>query len=929
MKKVLLRSVLFFVLFSTIGFSQWTYDGPWPDANYKGGTHGIAVSPDGKVWTASFNRTPWILSDGTTINVSPILVFNADGSLVDTIYTVTSNFITDTLKGQCRGLSTDADGNILYVQSATNKILKINYQTLEGMARHDIQTTEVGSSPSKAAASSDGTIYVGPVVGNGILTAFIATYDKDLNYLGSAVTAPANIVRTMEVSPDGLTLYWTMFTGAMGIDIYTRPSELESFVYTDSLFRGMSIETAAWNPATGNLWVSNDSRGTGPYNHLSWYGVDATTKAIVDGFTLPRPDPVVTTDEFPRGFAFSPDGMTAYVGLFGTQYDRIYKFTKSTDTSANLTFQVDMRNSIALGKFNPATDVVTCPGGFNNWLNEPPANSTKVMSDADFDSVYTITIPVAYNQAYEYKFNIGTGWDGKDETHGNRKVNVGFSDITVNPSFFDDYKSYTKVASKVTFKVDMHLPAKGTFHPATDTVFLAGNLAGFADWNVAPIQMLDADNDSIFSVDVNINSGYLAVYKFIWSNGARTWESPTGDDIGGGNRIYGVHDGIDTVSRFWNNENPNVTLADGNIFFEVDMSVAAELGVFNPNVDSVQIRGAFNGWNDSQPDKSLLNQDPSNPNAWYLNVPFVQNVVGGTQYYKYFIKNGTGSTPYANTGWEVYIGSPTTNSDRNRPVVFEGLSNQEVPPAYFEGINPDWVIPTGTSVQVEFSVDMTPATSQAIAFNPATDTVWWIPRHPFYFAVNGLPWPGDQPKVLQLTDPNTDMIYTGTLTINGPNFNGFLYQYAFTSTTGLVQEDGSQGDARVRFIAQPTARTFVSPFTMPQDVWTNGEKPEESGPLTSIKEINGGLLNAFSLEQNYPNPFNPATTIRFTIPEAGIVKLAIYNLLGEKVQDVVNQEMTSGSFEVTFDGSKLSSGVYLYTINTGKYTASKKMILMK
>ena len=116
---------------------------------------------------------------------------------------------------------------------------------------------------------------------------------------------------------------------------------------------------------------------------------------------------------------------------------------------------------------------------------------------------------------------------------------------------------------------------------------------------------------------------------------------------------------------------------------------------------------------------------------------------------------------------------------------------------------------------------------------------------------------------------------------------------------------------------------------MPQDVWTNGEKPEESGPVTSVREIDGGLLKSFSLEQNYPNPFNPSTTLRFTLPDAGIVNLSIYNLLGEKVEEVLNQEMTSGSYEVSFDASKLSSGVYLYTIRTANHTASKKMILMK
>jgi hypothetical protein len=536
------------------------------------------------------------------------------------------------------------------------------------------------------------------------------------------------------------------------------------------------------------------------------------------------------------------------------------------------------------------------------------------------------------NQTYEYKFNIGLGWDGKDETHGNRSVIVGASDMTVDPSFFNDYTPYTGVTSTINFNVDMHLPAQGNFNPASDKVYLAGN---FTDWQNSALEMFDADNDTIYTLDVNtLTSGDLAIYKFVWSTGAASagsWESPAeGDDIiaGGDNRIYGIHDGVDTVSRFWNNTNPNVILADGNIFFSVDMSVLEELGLFNPDADSVQIRGAFNGWNANEPEKSLLNQDPANPDLWTLNVPFVQNVVGGQQAYKFFLKNPAGNPQYSNTGWEVPIGN-TITSDRNRPIIFEGDPNQTTPLAYFENIHPDWVIPAGTTVQAEFSVDMSAVTG----FVPATDTVYWIPRQPLFYAVHGLTEWTTNIRNYPLTDPNSDMIYTFTLTLNGPDFNGFLYNYAYSSAGELVPEpDNSQGFARVRFIGQSGgARTFDQPWSMPQDVWTDGDKPEETAPSgwVSVRELGDGLVKSYSLEQNYPNPFNPSTTLRFTLPQAGNVNLSVYNLLGEKVAEVLNQEMTSGSFEVSFDGSNLSSGVYFYTIKTNNFTASKKMILMK
>ena len=101
---------------------------------------------------------------------------------------------------------------------------------------------------------------------------------------------------------------------------------------------------------------------------------------------------------------------------------------------------------------------------------------------------------------------------------------------------------------------------------------------------------------------------------------------------------------VTDVSRWWNNINPNVQLADGNIFFEVDMSVPTELGVFDPNVDSVQIRGAFNGWGASDPDKALMSQNAANPDHWTIEIPFVQEVLNSNQLYKFFIKNDPSST---------------------------------------------------------------------------------------------------------------------------------------------------------------------------------------------------------------------------------------------------------------------------------------------
>lgn len=89
------------------------------------------------------------------------------------------------------------------------------------------------------------------------------------------------------------------------------------------------------------------------------------------------------------------------------------------------------------------------------------------------------------------------------------------------------------------------------------------------------------------------------------------------------------------------------------------------------------------------------------------------------------------------------------------------------------------------------------------------------------------------------------------------------------------------------------------------------------------------IPNVYQLYQNYPNPFNPVTTIRFDLPVSGFVSLTIYDLLGREVATLVNEEREAGLHAVHFDGSKFSSGAYIYKIQSGNFTAAKKLLLMK
>jgi hypothetical protein len=89
------------------------------------------------------------------------------------------------------------------------------------------------------------------------------------------------------------------------------------------------------------------------------------------------------------------------------------------------------------------------------------------------------------------------------------------------------------------------------------------------------------------------------------------------------------------------------------------------------------------------------------------------------------------------------------------------------------------------------------------------------------------------------------------------------------------------------------------------------------------------IPHVFNLAQNYPNPFNPVTTIQYRLPEKTQVSIKIYNMLGEKISEPVNDVQDAGSYSIKFDGSNLASGIYLYRIDTANYTKVRKMVLIK
>jgi LruC domain-containing protein/uncharacterized repeat protein (TIGR01451 family) len=162
-------------------------------------------------------------------------------------------------------------------------------------------------------------------------------------------------------------------------------------------------------------------------------------------------------------------------------------------------------------------------------------------------------------------------------------------------------------------------------------------------------------------------------------------------------------------------------------------------------------------------------------------------------------------------------------------------------------------------------------------------------------------------------------------------FNSWIIS---TCATGDIDKDG-----KIDLIAASMDNKIKS-FTLPNTnvnskVWWGSfgndlGNTRVSDSLTSVGIINSSTIaDKYSLEQNYPNPFNPSTKISFSVPKNEFVSIKIFDMTGKEIAQLVNNEMNAGTYEYTFNGSSLASGIYFYQIKTPNFTDTKRMTLIK
>ena len=591
---------------------------------------------------------------------------------------------------------------------------------------------------------------------------------------------------------------------------------------------------------------------------------------------------------------------------------------------------------------------------------------------------------------YKYRYNL-EGISGRDEAgilpasvsnpDGNDlRYVIANSDTTLEVEYFNttgnatlaDTKPFVSDPDSITvyFRVNMGGKVQNqSFDPASDIVGVRGGSLLFgADWSSGTTltketeDRLDGNvlfyNTSVKMAKTSADTVDQVKYKFVEGaadDGSVGWE----DNIGG-DRVLNIPSSDTTVQWvYFDNVKPtNAKIITTDLNFEVNVGILEGLGLFNTSIDTMIVTGGFDNFGRTK------KMDFSSLTGTYgTSFPFT-GAVGSKNAYKYFVKWDSrrdssnsefflGGITADASGWE----EPGITGGGNREFELQDAASQPTLSRFYNDISPEARLTANNvetgAISVTFSIDMSPALQNTIAFVPASDSVFLFVDTPFFALTNNITVPGDggqnfpgttaaEKERLRFTDPDGDMVYTLTLDLTLPTLNNIGFRIAYgepTSADGSLVINGEGFDAGRRYYQyiQPQVDanldvTWPSSFTFPQLTWVATDLPFEQPPsyTTVGNEEALGTVDVFRLNQNYPNPFNPSTTISFNLPNAADVTLTVYNVLGQRVATLLNnKKYTSGSHTLNFDATNLASGVYIYRLEAGSFTSLKRMTLIK
>lgn len=590
--------------------------------------------------------------------------------------------------------------------------------------------------------------------------------------------------------------------------------------------------------------------------------------------------------------------------------------------------------------YGPSSGIYKTSDGGNNWelipssTGLPNPQSTNVgriglaISQSNPDIVYTLFNNGANIISLFKSTNFGNNWIDVDPDNELQEGDNGFSwyfgQVRVHPTnpdivFVMDVAFMRSTNGGATWPiiygyggpdqlhVDHHALA---FYPTNPSFIINGNDGGI---NISTDGGVDWSNPVHIPATQFYEIGLDASNSLAYYGG--TQDNGTNRTIDGG---------LDNWQRIWGGDGFYVIVdhTNSNIIY-----AESQFGALVKSTDGgYNFFDATNGIDSNEPTNwsTPVVMDPNNNNVLYYGTNFLYRTTNGAS-------NWTKISPQLTDYSGGRLGTITTIAvaPTNSNVIYVGSDDSHV-----------WVSTDDGTNWNEISDGLPIRWVTRVAVDPTDENI-------VYATFNGLKWRDPQPHVFRSTNKGTTWSDISSNLPDAP-VNAFAVDPVEPSRLYLGNDVGmyvSFNSGQSWWVlgeslpVLPIGDIEIHPTTRELVAGTYGRsmyKIDLNLVPTNV-ESSEPIVTGFELEQNYPNPFNPSTKIKYTIPnviasgtkQSQLVTLKVYDILGNEIATLVNDEKPAGTYEVGFDATSLPSGVYFYQLKAGEFISAKKMILLK
>ena len=423
---------------------------------------------------------------------------------------------------------------------------------------------------------------------------------------------------------------------------------------------------------------------------------------------------------------------------------------------------------------------------------------------------------------------------------------------------------------------------------------------------------------------------------YISTNGGSTWSGPKempntqfyeiGLDYNNPLKLYGGTQDNNTIRTQTGNLDDWHSLIGGDGFYVIvdftdpDIIYAeSQNGYLQKSTDGgLNFDNARNGINQNEPTNwsTPVVMDPNDHNVLYYGTDRVYRTTNGADIWTVISPDLTDGIPGTRLGTVTTIDVAPTDSN----VIYAGTDDSHV-----------WITTDYGSTWTDISGSLPYRWVTRVKVDPNNE-------NNVYVTFSGLKWHDPQPHVFKSNDMGANWTDISSNLPDAP-VNAFAVDnndpnrlYLGSDVGAFVSYDGGTSWQPIAD-GLPVVSVYDMKIHAQENylaIGTHGRSmyKVDLNQLVNVKE-NTNQLTGFKLSQNYPNPFNPSTNLSFVISSSSFVTLKVYDVLGNEVATLVNEEKSPGSYKVNFNAQNLSSGVYYYRLESGSYSVTRKMLLLK